>query len=47
MIVGLLGSLLRVVARLDPGEGGRDLDAVGAELERLERPPAYAATTSR
>ncbi len=45
MIVGLVGFAFRVLARIRPGETGRDLDAVGAELGRLERPTAYPATS--
>jgi hypothetical protein len=42
VIVGLVGRLFRAAARLRPGDAGRDLDHVGAELVRLERraPPA-------
>ncbi len=38
MIVELVGYLFRAFARLTPGEAGRDLDEVGAELLRLKRP---------
>lgn len=47
MIVGLVGRAFRLLARLEPPEVARDLDAVGAELVRLERPPLYPAATSR
>ena len=42
MLMSLLGRLFRLAARLTPGEAGRDLDHVGAELVRLgqRRPPA-------
>ncbi len=39
MIVELVGRLLRALARLRPGDAGRDLDHVGAELVRLGQRP--------
>jgi hypothetical protein len=38
MIVALVGIVFRTLARFTPGETGRDLDHVGAELLRLRRP---------
>lgn len=46
-IARLLGYLFRVIARFTPGEAGRELDQVGAELVRLEQHPPHAAATSR
>lgn len=37
MIVELVGLWFRVLARLRPGEEGRDLDRLGRELLRLRR----------
>ncbi len=47
MIARLLGSVLRAVAKLTPGEAGADLDHVGDELMRLDRRPPQTAATSR
>jgi hypothetical protein len=47
MIVGAIGRCFRAVARLRPGEPGRDLDLVGAELVRLERRIPQRPATSR
>ncbi len=46
MLVGLLGRLLRVVARFTPGEAGRDLDHFAQELVRLDRRGAQRRVTS-
>ncbi len=45
MIVRLVGYAFRALARLAPGDAGRDLDAVGTELLRLVR--RQPAATSR
>lgn len=47
MIVGLVGRLFRLAARLRPGEASDDLARVGAELERLERRRRQRSRTSR
>jgi len=47
MILGLLGRALEASARLHPGTAGDDRAKVGAELRRLERPPAQPRATSR
>ncbi len=47
MIPGLIGVTFRALARLRPGEAGRDLDHVGAELVRLDRASGPPATISR
>ncbi len=39
MILRALGLLFRAFARLTPGDAGRDLDTVGAELLRLATRP--------
>ncbi len=46
MIARLVGTVFRALARLRPGDAGRDLDHVGAELVRLDasgRPPSTRA----
>lgn len=43
----LLGLALQVSARVHPGAAGDDRAFVGAELRRLERPPAQPRVTSR
>jgi len=47
VIVGIVGRLFRLAARLRPGPAAADLAHVGEELVRLERQRAQAATTSR
>jgi len=48
MILGMIGRAFRAVARLRPGDGGRDLDHVGRELVDLDRRVApQPATSSR
>jgi hypothetical protein len=47
MIVGIVGRLFRIAARLRPGPAAADLARVGQELVRLERRRAQVATTSR
>jgi len=47
MIAGLVGRALRAVAKLTPGDAGKDLDRVGEELVRLDRRPAQPPRTSR
>jgi len=47
MIASLVGTIFRAVARLRPGALGRDLDHVGAELIRLDRPAARPSTIAR
>jgi len=39
VIVEFIGFWFRVIARLRPGEEGRDLDQLGCELLRLRRRP--------
>lgn len=47
MMLTLLGVLFQAVGRIRGGDAGDDLARVGAELRRLERPPAHVPTTSR
>ncbi len=47
MIVGAIGRVFRWVAVLRPGDAGRDLDHVGAELVRLERRAPSRPASSR
>lgn len=49
MIVGLVGRLFRVLARLQRGASAADLDHVGSELLRLEarRAQLVSRTSSR
>jgi hypothetical protein len=47
MIATLLGTAFRAIARLTHGDAGRDLDHVGAELVRLDRPKGVPSTTAR
>ena len=47
MILTLLGRVFQAVGRVRGGEAGGDLETVGAELGRLERPAAHAPTTAR
>jgi hypothetical protein len=47
MIVGLIGRLFGAVAKLRPGDAGRDLGTVGDELRRLEQVPRQRPATSR
>lgn len=47
MIVGLVGRVFRLVARVHPSERSTRLDHVGAELIRLEARRAQRRTISR
>ena len=47
MIVGLIGRIFRVAARIAPGGPRPNLEHVGAELVRLERTPAQRRASSR
>ena len=47
MIVGAVGRVFRVLARLRPSESAGDLDHVGQELLRLEARRAQRPATSR
>jgi hypothetical protein len=47
MILRLLGWAFRAIGRLRGGEAGTELAHVGAELCRLEEPPAQSPATAR
>jgi hypothetical protein len=47
MILGLVGRILRAMARFTPGDAGQDLDHVGGELIRLDRRAPPPPATSR
>jgi len=47
MILGLLGRLMKAVAKLRGGDAASDLAHVGDELVRLDRSRAQPPTTSR
>ena len=47
MFLGLLGHLMKAVARLRRGDERADLEHVGDELVRLDRRPRQPPATSR
>lgn len=47
MLLGLIGRVMKVLARFRSGEARRDLEHVGDELVRLDRRPPQARATSR
>jgi len=47
MLLGLIGRLMKVMARFRSGDARTDLDHVGDELVRLDRLRPQPRTTSR
>ncbi len=47
MILRLVGFFFRALGRIEPGDRGRDLEALGEEFGRLARTPAQRPTASR